>query len=77
MTQTIRQTVSIYCETCGGTRLSCTAEWIDFGRLTFCSPDCRDDHASVEAARRDLRDQVAALRRIAAAAARPSRRRAA
>lgn len=31
----------LWCEQCGGTTISCCAEWIVFDRLTFCSPDCR------------------------------------
>jgi hypothetical protein len=71
------KTSSLYCECCGGTRLSCTADWIVFERLTFCSPECRDDHAEAEQSRRDLREQVTALRSMTQAAQRPSRKRAA
>lgn len=35
---------AVWCEQCGGTTLSCCAEWILFDRLIFCSPDCRADY---------------------------------
>jgi len=33
-----------FCEHCGGTDLSGTSEFVVFHRLSFCSPDCRDEY---------------------------------
>ncbi len=49
----MRRKLVVYCEQCGGTELSGTAEFIVFHRLTFCSPDCRDDYRGADDARRE------------------------
>jgi hypothetical protein len=43
----MRRKLIIYCETCGSDTLSCTAEFIIFHQLSFCSPDCREDYRAV------------------------------
>ena len=45
----------VYCEHCGGTRLSGTAEFVVFHCLTFCSPDCREDYRTADEERREKR----------------------
>jgi hypothetical protein len=45
----------VYCEHCGGTQLSGTAEFVVFHCLTFCSADCRDDYRTADEAQRESR----------------------
>ena len=49
----MRKKLVIYCEQCGGTKPSGTAEFVVFHCLAFCSPDCRDDYATDDDERRE------------------------
>jgi hypothetical protein len=49
----------IYCEMCGSDTLTCTADFIVFHHLQFCSPDCREDYRSGHEARRERKEQPA------------------
>jgi hypothetical protein len=49
----MRRKLIIYCEACGSDTLTCTAEFILYHRLSFCSPDCRDDYRVAEEERRE------------------------
>jgi hypothetical protein len=40
----MRKTILVYCEQCGSEKLKCCDAWLVFERLTFCSPDCREDY---------------------------------
>ena len=80
----MRRKLVLYCEQCGGAEPAGTAELLVFHRLTFCSPDCRDDYRAAEEERREAKRAIAALatvaevmRRDRAAAAKPKRARAA
>jgi hypothetical protein len=44
----MRRTLIVYCELCGSDRLSCTADFIVYHRLSFCSPDCRDEYRAAD-----------------------------
>lgn len=45
--------LAIYCEVCGAAKPSGSAEFIVFHRLTFCSPDCRDEYRAADELRRE------------------------
>jgi hypothetical protein len=49
----MRRKLIVYCEACGSDRLSCTAEFIVYHRLSFCSPDCREDYRAADEQRRE------------------------
>jgi hypothetical protein len=49
----MRRKLIAYCEMCGSDRLTCTADFIVYHRLSFCSPDCQDDYRVADAERRD------------------------
>ena len=51
----MRKKLVVFCEHCGGTNLSGTAEFVVFHCLTFCSPDCREDYRTADEERRDER----------------------
>jgi hypothetical protein len=48
----MRRRLVIYCEACGGERLSGTAGFIVYHALSFCSPDCRDEYQAADQDRR-------------------------
>jgi hypothetical protein len=52
----------VYCELCGSDTLTCTADFIVFHCLTFCSPDCREDYVADDERRREAprREKAAA-----------------
>jgi len=73
----------VYCEQCGGTRLSGTDAFLIFHHLAFCCAGCRDDYRAADTARREGRRATATLARVAAvmrrgkaAARKPGRKRA-
>ena len=49
----MRRKLIVYCETCGSDTLSCTAEFIVYHHLSFCSPDCREDYRMTDQDRRE------------------------
>jgi hypothetical protein len=51
----MRKNFVIYCEHCGGTDPSGSAEFLVFHCLTFCSPDCREDYRTADEERREKR----------------------
>jgi len=52
----------IYCELCGSDTLSCTADFITFHHLSFCSPDCRDSYRTADEEKRRAKEQPARSR---------------
>jgi hypothetical protein len=58
----MRRKLIIYCEACGSDTLTCTAEFIVYHRLSFCSPDCRDGYRTVDEERRAGAEPEAAHR---------------
>ena len=58
----------IYCEMCGGDRLSCTTDFITFHHLSFCSPDCREVYRDADELSRVAKEQPAAPNRASKAA---------
>jgi len=48
----MRRKLIVYCEMCGSDTLTCTADFILYHRLSFCSPDCRDEHQAADETRR-------------------------
>ena len=48
----MRRKLIVYCELCGSDTLSCTADFVVHHRLSFCSPDCREDYQATDEARR-------------------------
>ena len=51
----MRKRAVIYCEHCGGTKLSGAPEFVVFECLAFCSADCRDDYRTEAEEQRDAR----------------------
>jgi hypothetical protein len=47
----MRRKLIVYCELCGSDTLTCTADFIVYHRLSFCSPDCRDDYRATDEVR--------------------------
>ena len=47
----MRRKLVIYCEACGGERLS-GAEFVVYHHLSFCSADCRDEYRAAHEVRR-------------------------
>ena len=62
------KTLVIYCEMCGSDALSCTADFIIFHHLSFCSPDCHDAYRDADEQRRAARQQPAVRTRAGKAA---------
>ena len=58
----------VYCEACGSDTLNCTADFITFHHLSFCSPDCRDEYRFADEVRRAAKAQPAGRTRAAKAA---------
>ena len=58
----------IYCEMCGGDTLSCTANFVIFHHLSFCSPDCRDAYREADEHGRAAKERPAARTRASKAA---------
>jgi hypothetical protein len=56
----MRRKLMVYCEACGSDRLTCTADFIVYHRLSFCSPDCHDDYRAADEARREQGRMAAA-----------------
>jgi hypothetical protein len=56
----MRRKLIVYCESCGSDTLSCTAEFIVYHRLSFCSPDCRADFQAADEARREQGERPSA-----------------
>ena len=54
----MRRKLIVYCEMCGSDTLTCTADFIVYHRLSFCSPDCRDDYRAADEARRRARREA-------------------
>jgi hypothetical protein len=48
----MRRKLIVFCETCGSDTPSCTAEFIVYHHLSFCSPDCRDEYRAADEDRR-------------------------
>lgn len=46
----------VYCEMCGSDTLTCTADFIVFHHLSFCSPDCHGEYRTADEARRTDRE---------------------
>ena len=44
----MRRKLIIYCETCGSDTLTSAVDFILYHRLSFCSPDCRDDYRTAD-----------------------------
>jgi hypothetical protein len=61
----MRRKLIVYCELCGGETLSCTADFIVYHRLSFCSPDCREDYRTADEARRGHGKKSAAAAKAA------------
>ena len=49
----------VYCEVCGGTEPSGTADFLLFHCLAFCSPDCLDDYKTADEERRARKEATA------------------
>jgi hypothetical protein len=63
----MRGKLIVYCELCGSDTLSCTADFIVYHRLSFCSPDCREDYRAADEARREYGEKSAAAAKAKAA----------
>ena len=61
----MRRKLIVYCETCGSDTLSCTVDFIVYHRLSFCSPDCREDYRATDEARREPGEKPAAATKAA------------
>ena len=59
----MRRKALVYCEVCGGTRASGTADFLMFHCLAFCSPDCLDDYKAADEERRASKDAAVSLTR--------------
>ena len=59
----MRRKALVYCEACGGTTPSGTADYLIFHCLTFCSPDCRDDYKTADEERRAGKEVATSSRR--------------
>jgi hypothetical protein len=57
-----------YCELCGSDTLSCTADFIVFHHLSFCSPGCRDEYRNTDELKRAAKEQPAGRARASKAA---------
>ena len=55
----MRRKALVYCEVCGGTKASGTADFLVFHCLAFCSPDCLKDYKAADEERRARSEAVA------------------
>ena len=62
------KTLVIYCEMCGSDTPDCTADFITFHHLSFCSPDCHDAYRDADEQRRAAKAHLVAQTRASKAA---------
>ena len=55
----MRRKALVYCEVCGGTEPSGTADFLLFHCLAFCSPNCLDDYKAADEERRATKQAAA------------------
>ena len=60
--------LAIFCEVCGSDTLNCTADFITFHHLSFCSPGCCDEYRNADELKRAANEQPAGRARASKAA---------